>query len=227
MGRRGNRRDEYEEEEEDNDWWDVMVKMGMPILYIIGVATGIVGAICQGVITNYWAGLEPGNCFLYSKTASTSVVYEFGCPIGVCYWITYGSVVSIIIASITGLIYTIQVRGNKDLTYTSACTLTGILVAMLLMLAVTCTMAQGLRLTCTSMGLNSANNKGESCYEKLDRRVSGDQLPVQTSTMVRSALITLICSTTVFFIISCFHISDFYKRTLRYRYGGVARDDYR
>lgn len=53
----------------------------------------------------------------------------------------------------------------------AACSVTGIMVSFLLMLAVTCTMAEGMRITCTSMGLNSANNKGESCYEKLDKRV--------------------------------------------------------
>ena len=56
-------------------------------------------------------------------------------------------------------------------------------------------------------------------------QVAGDFLPVQTSTMVRVTLINLICSTVTFFIIFCFHLSDFYRRTLRYRYNGVAYED--
>ena len=32
-------------------------------------------------------------------------------------------------------------------------------------------MAEGLRLTCSAMGINPANNKGGSCYTNLDKRV--------------------------------------------------------
>ncbi|XP_045116384.1 uncharacterized protein LOC123507530 [Portunus trituberculatus] len=222
MGRREGHRDEMEEE---GDWWDVMAKMGMPLLYIIGILCGIVGAICQGVITEYWANSEMNSCFLYSKTASSVVVYQFGTSVSVCNWVTYGTVVSIIIAFLAGLVYTVKVRSTKDLTYTSAFSLTGIVIAMLLMLAVTCTMAEGLRLTCSAMGLNSANNKGGSCYTNLDKRMIGQYLPVQTSTMVRAALVTLSCSCVAFFVICCFHLSDFYRRTLRHRYSGVAYDE--
>ncbi|KAK8381628.1 hypothetical protein O3P69_018613 [Scylla paramamosain] len=212
-------------EEEENDCWDVMAMLGMPFLYIIGIVCGIVGAICQGVITEYWANSELSSCYLYSKTASSVVVYQFGTSLSVCNWITYGAVVSIIIAFLAGFVYTIKVRNTKDLTYASAFSLTGIIIAMLLMLAVTCTMAEGLRLTCSAMGLNSANNKGGSCYSNLDKRMTGEYLPVQTSTLVRSSLITLSCACVAFFTISCFHLSDFYRRTLRYRYSGVAYDE--
>lgn len=223
MGRHRHHRDV--EIEDEGEWWDVMAKMGMPLLYILGIVLGIVGAICQGVITEYWANSELSTCFLYAKTASSSVVYQFGTSLAVCNWITYGAVTSIIIAFFAGLVYTIKVRSTKDLTYTSAFSLTAIIIAMLLMLAVTCTMAEGLRLTCTAMGLNAANMKGGSCYENLDKRVIGEYLPIQTSTMVRSSLITLSCSCVAFFTICCFHLSDFYRRTLRYRYSGVAYDD--
>ncbi|XP_050710385.1 uncharacterized protein LOC126995151 [Eriocheir sinensis] len=211
--------------DESDDWWDVMFQLGMPVLYILGIITGIIGTICQGVITEYWSNLEPAVCFLYAKTATSSVVYTFGSALAVCNWVTYGGVVAIIIAFISGLVYTIQVRTHKDLTISAACSVTGILVTFLLMLAVTCTMAEGMRITCTSMGLNSANNKGESCYEKLDKRALGEQLPVQTSTMVRSAMVAFIGSTVIFFIIACFHLSDFYRRTLRHRYDAVAYRD--
>ncbi|MPC78659.1 hypothetical protein E2C01_073153 [Portunus trituberculatus] len=96
--------------EEEGDWWDVMAKMGMPLLYIIGILCGIVGAICQGVITEYWANSEMNSCFLYSKTASSVVVYQFGTSVSVCNWVTYGTVVSIIIAFLAGLVYTVKVR---------------------------------------------------------------------------------------------------------------------
>lgn len=63
------------DDDEERDWWDVLVKLGMPLLYILGITAGIVGAICQGVITEYWSNLEPGNCFLYAKVCVFSVTY--------------------------------------------------------------------------------------------------------------------------------------------------------
>ncbi|KAG0720460.1 hypothetical protein GWK47_048471 [Chionoecetes opilio] len=228
MKRNRRRSRNMEKEEEERDWFDLMAMMGMPLLYIIGLLTGIVGAICQGVITEYWANPgsgADGSCYLYGKTASSvKGAFQFGSAIAVCEWVTYGGVVAIIIAFISGLVYIIKVRQNKELTYSSALSVAGILVATLLMLAVTCTIAEGMRMNCASMGINSANNKGESCYEKLDKRAP-DNIPVLTSTMVRAALIALVCSTVAFFTICCFQISDFYRRTLRHRYSDVPYQD--
>ena len=60
--------------EEDGEWWDVMAKMGMPLLYILGISTGNVGAICQGVITSYWASLEQPSCYLYARVSVSCVL---------------------------------------------------------------------------------------------------------------------------------------------------------
>lgn len=64
-----------------------------------------------------------------------------------------------------------QVRGEKELDLYMTLVLIGIVTASIFMLATTCTVAEGMRITCTSMGLNSANNKGSNCYDKLDQRV--------------------------------------------------------
>jgi len=40
---------------------------GIPFLYILAVCANIVGMICMGIITDYWANSENPTCFLYSQ----------------------------------------------------------------------------------------------------------------------------------------------------------------
>lgn len=58
-----NRRDEPEL----GEWWEVVMNMGMPALYIAGIITGIIGAICQGVVSYYWSNLDRPACYLYAQ----------------------------------------------------------------------------------------------------------------------------------------------------------------
>ncbi|KAK4314930.1 hypothetical protein Pmani_013799 [Petrolisthes manimaculis] len=200
------------------------MSMGMPALYIAGLICGIIGTICQGVVTYYWSNLDTPACYLYSPTASSKIFYSFGSSVAVCNWVTYGSVVAICIAFITGLLYTIKVRGEKDLNLYMTLVLIGIVVSCLLILATTCTVAEGMRVTCTSMGLNSANNKGSNCYDKLNQRVSQYNLPIKTSTLVITTIIGLSLCNIFFDIIAFFHIVDWYRR---YRRVTTERVDYK
>ncbi|KAG7166584.1 uncharacterized protein LOC121869223 [Homarus americanus] len=198
------------------DWWEVVYGMGMPFLYISGLICGTIGCICMGIITHYWSNLSPAMCFLYSSTASSSVVYQFGGPLAACNWVTYGAVTGLVLATLTGIVYVIKVRGEEDLDAFIYMVVVGIVLSALFLLASSCTLSEGFRLTCSAMGLNSANNRGVTCFDKLDVRVSQYNLPIPTSTMVRSSLYSLWASTFIFFAVTCFHLTDLHRRTLRH-----------
>ncbi|XP_069156267.1 uncharacterized protein [Procambarus clarkii] len=202
-------------EPESHDFWEVLSAMGMPLLYIGALVAGTVGTISMGVISRFWSDLKSPMCFLYSKTASNLIVYHFGTNVATCTWVTYGAVTALVLGFLTAIVYWIKVRGEEEIDAYITLVVVGIVITTLFMLAVSCTMAEGMRLTCAAMDLNSANNKGSDCYEKLDIRVSQYNLPVDTSTMVRSSIIGLWTSTVFFFIITCFHLAEHYHRSLK------------
>ncbi|XP_071521685.1 uncharacterized protein [Panulirus ornatus] len=201
-----------EADSESRDWWDMVYTMGMPTLYILGLIMGIVGAICMGTITRYWSELTTPTCFLYSQTASHSIFYHFGSSLSVCNWVTYGATTGLLLAVICGIYYAIKVRGRDEVDLPVTLVTAGIILATLLLLAASCTLAEGMRITCASMGLNSANNKGSSCYNKLDTRVMNYNLPIQTSTMVRISMYSMWGSTAIFFCVTYFHLAEHYRR---------------
>ncbi|KAK8728648.1 hypothetical protein OTU49_009073 [Cherax quadricarinatus] len=201
-------------EAEDGHWCDVLYQMGMPLLYIGAFAAGIIGITSMGIISRYWSDLSPPMCFLYSKTASNLIVYRFGTNVGTCTWVTYGGVAALVLAFITGIVFWIKARGDDEPSVSIHMVVAGIIISTLLMLAVSCTLAEGMRLTCAAMDLNSANNKGSDCFEKLNTRVSQYNLPVSSSTMVRASMCAMWTSTILFFIITCFHSLDLYSRSI-------------
>ncbi|XP_042893593.1 uncharacterized protein LOC122267617 [Penaeus japonicus] len=91
-----------------NSNWSILWKMGMPLLYVLAVISGLVGIICNGIITHYWSNLLTPMCFLYSK-APSNIGYTFGSAIANCEWVTYGAVTGVIFLFICALIYFIKV----------------------------------------------------------------------------------------------------------------------
>ena len=67
-----NRRYSYVEEE--GSGLDLLRRMGMPFLYIVGVLTAISGMICMGLITHYWSMLTTPRCFLYSHVSYFNLI---------------------------------------------------------------------------------------------------------------------------------------------------------
>ena len=64
----------YYDHEDDSSCLRLVRYSGMPILYVLSVCSAIVGMICMGIITDYWASTPNPTCFLYS---SVSQIYYF------------------------------------------------------------------------------------------------------------------------------------------------------
>ncbi|XP_064095860.1 uncharacterized protein LOC135207889 [Macrobrachium nipponense] len=204
------------EDEEMGMGWRVMYSMGMPLLYICAVLLGIVAIICNGIVAKYWSDLSPPMCYLYSTTPSQSLLfYKFGGSLSSCQWVTYGGVTSLIFLVLGGIIYFAAVRGTGKLTLPLFILEILSLLGTLLMLAVTCTLTEGLRQTCVSMGLNQLNMRGENCHSLLNLRVSNYNLSVSSSTLIRGALFTFWPCTVLMFIITIIHLCSCYRRCYR------------
>ncbi|KAF2362269.1 hypothetical protein FHG87_006973 [Trinorchestia longiramus] len=204
--------DEYYDSEDENSGLRLVRKSGIPLLYVVAVCTVIVGMICLAIITDYWAHLEQPMCFLYSQSASSSQVYQFGSTLSNCYWVSYGAVPSVTIAIICGALYMMKVftdpqdeEDEQDQVFYLKVVLAGMFVAALLLLGVCCTLAEGMRITCTNMGLNSVNGKADSCMDKLNLRVEQYSLPVDTSIMVHFGSAGLWTGMVAFTLLVIFH----------------------
>ncbi|XP_068249241.1 uncharacterized protein [Palaemon carinicauda] len=195
--------------------WRVMYSMGMPLLYICAFLLGIVAVICNGIVTKYWTDLEPPMCYLYSSTPSQSLFYKFGGAISSCQWVTYGGVTALIFLTVSALIYFIAVRGTGKLTLPLFVLEVLSMLGTILMLAVTCTLTEGLRQTCASMGLNQLNMRGENCNALLNLRVANYNLSVSSSTLIQGAMFTFWPCTVLMCIITIFHLCSCYRRCYR------------
>ncbi|XP_063597379.1 uncharacterized protein LOC134774045 [Penaeus indicus] len=195
---------------EEFSGWQILWKMGMPLLYVLAFLSGIVGIICNGIISHYWSNLLTPMCFLYSRTPST-IGYTFGSAVANCHWVTYGATVGVVLLFLCALLYFIKVRSSDDPGMFLYLLLICVVLATIFLLAVSCTLAEGMRVTCASMGINSANNKGESCYDKLEQRVQQYSLPVSTASMVQAAMYSLWGSTVFSAFIAWFHLRLYFR----------------
>lgn len=186
------RRQSYDYDDQDSGL-RLCRKSGVPMLYVLFICANIVGMICLGIITDYWAKIENPTCFLYAQSASHSNVYTFGSSLTNCYWVTYGALPSTIIGLVCGIYFMVGVFGDpldqseeSDMRRNLGIILGLMLLASLIQLAVCCTLAEGMRITCTNMGLNAVNGKADNCMDKLDLRVAQYTLPVDSSTMINA-----------------------------------------
>jgi hypothetical protein len=69
-----NRREDYYYE--SGNGLRIIRKSGIPFLYVLGLCTLIVGMICLGIITAYWAGIEHPMCFLYAQVQDQEKNYS-------------------------------------------------------------------------------------------------------------------------------------------------------
>ncbi|CAL4171296.1 unnamed protein product [Meganyctiphanes norvegica] len=192
------------------DSYDMVRSACLPVLYILTICTGIVGCACNGIITRYWAE-SIGRCYLYAATASNSIIYQFGSVIHNCHFVTYGGVTALFLCAIAFGVYFFMVRGDEKTGREMLILLVLVTLSSLFFLTVSCVLTEGMRQTCAAMGLNSANNKGEGCMDKLDIRVSQYNLPIETSVMVTGATGGLWGATVFILIITVLHFYSFYK----------------
>lgn len=198
---------------DDGDSYSMLRSACLPILYIISLCSAIVGCACNGIITRYWAdSIE--TCFLYARTASNSIIYKFGSVIHNCHFVTFGGVTALILGVLAFGVYFFMVRGTDKTGREMLLLLILVILTSLMFLTVTCVLTEGMRQTCAAMGLNSANNKGEGCYDKLDIRVTQFNLPIETSVMVMAAQGGLWSATVFMFIITVIHFASFYKHLI-------------
>ncbi|KAK7082529.1 hypothetical protein SK128_013271 [Halocaridina rubra] len=195
--------------------WRVLYSLGMPLLYIFGILLGIVAIICNGILTSYWSDLDPPKCWLYAKTPSNSIIYKFGSSVSNCEWVTFGGVAAVVLLVICGIIYFAAVRGKGVMNIAVYVLMVLSLLSTLLMLAATCTLTEGLRVTCASMGLNPFNSRGVDCHDQLDLRVKMYNLSITSSTLIAGALYTYWPCTIIMFIITIFHLLSCYRRCYR------------
>ncbi|XP_018014924.1 uncharacterized protein LOC108671840 [Hyalella azteca] len=208
-----NRRDDYYDE--SGSGLRMIRKSGIPFLYVLGLCSLIVGMICLGIITAYWAGITHPMCFLYAQSPSYdgfSIVYKFGSNLSNCYWVAYGAVPSAAIGLMCGVFYMMKLFGDPSDEHEEAAQkrntkiiLVAMSVASLLLLAVCCTLAEGMRVTCTNMGINAVNGKADNCYDKLDLRVAMYNLPVDTSSMIHASSGCLWTSMVAYTLLVIFH----------------------
>lgn len=203
------------DDEELSLGWRVMYSMGMPLLYIVATLLGIVACTCNGLVTSYWSNLEHPMCYLYSTTPSQSPLYRFGGHISTCQWVTYGGVTALVLLVICALIYFLTVRGRGELHLMLYILDVLSIIATLLMLAVTCTLTEGLRRTCASISLNQYNVRGENCDNLLNLRVKNYNLSVSSSTLIDGAMYTFWPCTVTMFIITFFHLASCFRRSYR------------
>jgi len=188
---------EYEDEEGDSGL-RLLRKSGIPLLYIIAFCANIVGIICFAMLNKYWSNLANPMCYLYSQTASPAIIYKFGGALSNCTWISYGAIPSTILALGCAIAYMFGVFGDpvdreeeKSMISYTRWILLVMVVATILQLAVCATFAEGLRVTCTNMSLNSVNGIAETCLDRINRRVMQYNLPIKSSTMIIAGQIGL------------------------------------
>ncbi|KAL7642021.1 UNVERIFIED_CONTAM: hypothetical protein RMT77_007895 [Armadillidium vulgare] len=207
------------EEEEEMNCFSILRNMGIPILYIFAAATTLIGSIAMAIITNYWAQTKPPSCFLYNETPTmgdATEFYVFGTKLSCCYWVAYGGIAALVILCICGVLYVFHVKDDKQVTLLTYITLIAMCIATLLILAVSCTFAQGYRITCMNISQNSGNKKGLSCRQLLDYRTNSYNFPVKTSSMVAASMANLWIATGCYIVICVFHIALVIRRASAY-----------
>lgn len=210
----------YVEYEDEPSCLRLLRYSGLPFLYVLSVCANIVGMICMGIITEYWASSDNPTCFLYSQTSSASLAYKFGSSLSNCYWVIYGALPPTLIAMICGIYYMCGVFGEprddveEDKQIRNTILITIMMgVASLFLLAVCCTLAEGMRVTCMNMDLNAVNGKGVNCMDKLNLRVAQYNFPVESSVMIHSASAGLWTGMACFFLIDIIHVSSIYRKS--------------
>lgn len=183
---------EYQEDEEDGGL-RLLRKSGIPLLYIVGICSNIVGMVCFALITSYWTNISDPMCFLFATTANKNPLknYVWGGNLANCYWVSYGAIPTTLIALGCSAVYLFAVFGDpidrkeeEVMVKNTKWITVFMLIGAILQLAVCASIAEGLRVTCANTTYNHNSKTSISCMQKIDKRVMQHNLPVQSSTMI-------------------------------------------